>query len=125
MQKIIITRIGGVLIGSTAFSTKPSISQSPKPTPTELTPKSRRLTIAVSVRAMSDLKVTEGQTLQTGDTIADRALDLQRLKAQKAKLILTLAYCYREPGSSDAGGGRSCDAGGGRSCDAGGDGEEG
>jgi hypothetical protein len=72
MQKIIITGIVGVLIGSTTFSTKPSISQSPAPTPTPLPetaqPKSRRLTIAVSVSAMSDLKVTEGQTLQTGDS---------------------------------------------------------
>jgi hypothetical protein len=95
MQKLIITGIVGVLIGATAFSTKPSISQSPAPTPTPSTepaqPKSRRLTIAVSVAAMSDLKVTEGQTLQTGDTIADRALDRQRLEAQKAQLTLSLA----------------------------------
>jgi hypothetical protein len=76
MQKLIITGIVGVLIGSTAFSTKPSTSQGPQPTPshqaTEPTPtaqpKNRRLTIAVSVVAMSDLKVTEGQTLQTGDS---------------------------------------------------------
>jgi hypothetical protein len=86
MQKLIITGIVGVLIGATAFSTKPSISQSPAPPPTPTTEpatplrpaqgeKTRRLTIAVSVAAMSDLKVTEGQTLQTGDTIAD----LQRM----------------------------------------------
>jgi hypothetical protein len=78
MQKLIITGIVGVLIGATAFSTKPSISQGlqPTPSPTEpAQPKSRRLTIAISVAAMSDLKVTEGQTLQTGDTIAD----LQRM----------------------------------------------
>jgi hypothetical protein len=79
MQKLIITGVVGVLIGSTAFSTKPSISQSPAPTPTPTiepaTPlrqaqgeKTRCLTIAVSVAAMSDLKVTEGQTLQTGDS---------------------------------------------------------
>jgi hypothetical protein len=80
MQKLIITGIVGVLIGAVAFSTKPSISQSPAPSPTSTPepaqPKSRRLTIAVSVSAMSDLKVTEGQTLQTGDTIADRMIDL-------------------------------------------------
>jgi hypothetical protein len=81
MQKLIITGIVGVLIGSAAFSTKPSTSQGPQPTPSPQTTepaqsKTRRLTIAVSVAAMSDLKVTEGQTLQTGDTIADRALDL-------------------------------------------------
>jgi hypothetical protein len=78
MQKLIITGIVGVLIGTTAFSTKPSIFQSPQATPspqaTEPTPtaqpKNRRLTISISVAAMSDLKVTEGQTLQTGDTIA-------------------------------------------------------
>jgi hypothetical protein len=74
MQKLIIIGIGGVLIGATAFSTKPSIAQTPQPNPTPLpiepTPKSRRLTIAVSVAALSDLKVTEGRTLQTGDTIA-------------------------------------------------------
>jgi hypothetical protein len=40
---------------------------------------------------MSDLKVTEGQTLQTGDTIADRMIDRQRLEAQKAQLTLSLA----------------------------------
>lgn len=93
MQELIITGIVGVLIGAAAFSTKPSISQSPQitPSPQPTEPKSRRLTIAISVSAMSDLKVTEGQTLQTGDTIADRALDLQRLEAQKAQLILTLA----------------------------------
>ncbi len=90
MQKLIITGIVGVLIGATAFSTKPSISQSPKPTPTEPTPKSRRLTIAVSVSAMSDLKVTEGQILQTGDKIADHARDRQqasrnRLPAEPAE----------------------------------------
>jgi hypothetical protein len=82
MQKLIITGIIGVLIGATAFSTKPSISQSPAPTPTPTTEpatalrqpqgeKTRRLTIAVSVAAMSNLKVTEGQTLQTGETIVD------------------------------------------------------
>jgi hypothetical protein len=79
MQKLIITGVAGVLIGAVAFSTKPSISQSPSPIPTPTEPsqsKTRRLTIAVSVAAMNDLKVTEGQTLQTGDTIADRALDL-------------------------------------------------
>jgi hypothetical protein len=80
MQKLIITGVVGVLIGATAFSTKPSISQGPQPTPA-LSPtepaiplrqaqgeKTRRLTIAISVAAMSDLKVTEGQTLQTGDS---------------------------------------------------------
>jgi hypothetical protein len=86
MQKLIITGVAGVLIGAVAFSTKPSISQSPlrqaqggaTPSPTiePAQPKTRRLTIAVSVSAMSDLKVTEGQTLQTGDTIADRMIDL-------------------------------------------------
>ncbi len=95
MQKLIITGIVGVLIGATAFSTKPSISQGPQPTPspqpTEPAAKSRRLTIAVSVSAMSDLKVTEGQTLQIGDTIADRALDRPRLETQKAQLALSLA----------------------------------
>jgi hypothetical protein len=102
MQKLIITGIVGVLIGATAFSTKPSISQSPQPSPTPTiepaTPlrqaqgeKTRRLTIAISVAAMADLKVSEGQTLQTGDTIADRALDRQRLEAQKAQLTLSLA----------------------------------
>jgi hypothetical protein len=95
MQKLIIIGIVGVLIGATAFSTKPSISQSPQPnptpSPTEPTPKTRRLTIAVSVAAMSDLKVTEGQTLQAGDTIADRVIDRQRLEAQKAQLTLSLA----------------------------------
>jgi hypothetical protein len=75
MQKLIITGVAGVLIGAVAFSTKPSISQSPSPSPSPTTepsqPKTRRLTIAVSVSAISDLKVTEGQTLQTGDTIAE------------------------------------------------------
>jgi hypothetical protein len=93
MQKLIITGNVGVLIGATAFSTKPSISQGPQPGPTpttEPTPlrpaqgeKTRRLTIAVSVNAMSDLKVSEGQTLQAGDPIADRTLDRQCLKAPK------------------------------------------
>ncbi|NJR70033.1 MAG: hypothetical protein HC771_16340 [Synechococcales cyanobacterium CRU_2_2] len=94
MQKLIITGIVGVLIGATAFSTKPSISQSPAPKPsptTEPAAKSRRLTIAVSVSAMSDLKVSEGQTLQTGDTIADRTPERQRLETQKVQLTLSLA----------------------------------
>jgi hypothetical protein len=49
MQELIITGIVGVLIGATAFSTKPSISQSPAPTPTptiEPAAKSLRLTIS-------------------------------------------------------------------------------
>ena len=94
MQNLALTGIAGILIGAISFSSKPSISQSPAPTPSpkiEPAAKTRRLTIAISVSAMSDLKVTEGQTLQTGDTIADRALDRQRLEAQKAQLILTLA----------------------------------
>jgi hypothetical protein len=102
MQKLIITGVAGVLIGAVAFSTKPSISQSQAPTPTPTTEpatplrqaqgeKTRRLTISISVAAMADLKVSEGQTLQTGDTIADRALDRQRLEAQKAQLTLSLA----------------------------------
>jgi hypothetical protein len=33
MQKLIITGVAGVLIGATSFSTKPSISQGPQPTP--------------------------------------------------------------------------------------------
>jgi hypothetical protein len=53
--------------------------------------KSRRLTIAVTVASMTDLKVTEGQTLQTGDIIADRTPDRQRLETQKAQLTLSLA----------------------------------
>jgi hypothetical protein len=40
---------------------------------------------------MSDLKVTEGQTLQAGEPIADRTVDRQRLEAQKAQLQLSLA----------------------------------
>jgi hypothetical protein len=76
MQKLIITRVVGVLIGATAFSSKPSTSQGPQPTPspqpTEPAAKSRRLTIAVSVSVISDLKVTESQTFKTGETISDR-----------------------------------------------------
>jgi hypothetical protein len=76
MQNLALTGITGILIGAIAFSSKPSTSQSPAPTPTPTASpiqaeKSRRLTISVSVSTMSDLKVTEGQTLQTGDIIAD------------------------------------------------------
>ncbi|NJM47056.1 MAG: hypothetical protein HC860_13585, partial [Alkalinema sp. RU_4_3] len=58
------------------------------PRPRQETP---RLTITVSVASMADLKVTEGQTLQTGDTIADRTPERQRLETQKAQLTLSLA----------------------------------
>jgi hypothetical protein len=76
MQNLALTGITGILIGAIAFSSKPSTSQSPAPTPSPLpTEKFRRLTIAVSLSTMSDLKVTEGQTLQTGDIIADRTPD--------------------------------------------------
>jgi hypothetical protein len=75
MQKLIITGIVSVLVGSAAFSAYANSTEPATPLRQAQGEKTRRLTIAVSVAAMSDLKVTEGQTLQTGDTIDSEVPD--------------------------------------------------
>jgi hypothetical protein len=56
----------------------------------ELGESPRRLQIKVSVADPADLKVAEGDRIRAGDLIADRAIQRQRLEAQKRQLALTL-----------------------------------
>lgn len=76
----------------------PSTVSTPAPTPSpvretaplEQATSPRRLTITVSVTDPIDLKVKEGDTVKTGQLIADRTRERTRLNAQKQQLELAL-----------------------------------
>jgi hypothetical protein len=69
----------------------PQPTLSPLPTPSAASANTpQRLTITVSVAEPADLKVKEGQDLQTGQLIADKSRDRQRLEAQRLQFNLSL-----------------------------------
>ncbi|MGK7885385.1 MAG: hypothetical protein AB4057_12270 [Crocosphaera sp.] len=57
---------------------------------TEETQQPRRLTITVKIAEPQDLKVSEGSQIKTGQIIASRDRETQRLSAQKRQLNLSL-----------------------------------
>lgn len=67
-----------------------TVSTPTPPTPSPQTTSPRRLTITVSVSDPIDLKVNEGDDVQSGQLIADRTRQRQRLEAQHQQLELAL-----------------------------------
>ncbi len=66
------------------------VAQVPTEQTTEETQQPRRLTITVKIAEPQDLKVSEGSQIKTGQIIASRDREKQRLQAQKRQLNLSL-----------------------------------
>jgi hypothetical protein len=79
----------GLILSACTAAAQPEPSP-PSALPSPSTDSPKRLTITVSVADPADLKVTEGDRIRAGDLISDRAIQRQRLEAQKRQLAMTL-----------------------------------
>ena len=81
-----------LMLGNSMVSAIPQLpqQQEPEQQQSEITTPSapRRLEISVSVADPEDLKVFEGQEIETGQTISDRTRQRQRLQQQQQRLQL-------------------------------------
>jgi len=92
MKRLIPYVLSGVAIAGVAVAQTPTPQSAPDIAPKTSSDDSgpTRLTITVAVADPEDLKVEQGDRVETGQLIADRTRERQRLEAQQAKLQLTI-----------------------------------